>query len=429
MTSKVPLSNLQLEFLKLYADNVAEEDLKNIQRMIARYFAEKAIAQVDEIWDEKGYSAEQLLSEYQKLPIGIQSFREIRENQFLYVDKTETIFQLITEGKYYFLSRPRRFGKSLTLSTIKEIFQGGKELFDGLWIQDQWDWTKQHPVVHISFSSIGYKELGLEKAIENRLKEIAKKANIILKNKVLSQIFKELIEKLSINNNVVILIDEYDKPIIDYLDDLPKAKEHQKTLKNFYSIVKDSDPYIRFLLITGVSKISRASVFSELNHLDDITIDWRFAALVGLTQEEVEDNFEAYLQTSQKELNINREELLRDLKKWYNGYSWDGEIFVYNPFSILSFFQKSAFRGYWFFKGPPLFLTNVLKGTNLYQLGRTEIGQTTFDSFDVENIEIHSFLFHEGYLAIKRKEPFGLFILGYPNREVENSMLQYLAMG
>jgi len=156
----------------------------------------------------------------QKLPIGIQSFKKLREDKLLYIDKTELIYNLVDSGSYYFLSRPRRFGKSLTLSTLKELFQGQKELFDGLWIQDHWDWTKQNPVIHISFSSIGYKELGLEKAIEIRLQEIAIEANITLQKKGISQIFEELIKGLAKNNKVVLLIDEYDKPIIDYLDNL-----------------------------------------------------------------------------------------------------------------------------------------------------------------------------------------------------------------
>jgi len=202
----------------------------------------------------------------QKLPIGIQHFRDIREQNFLYVDKTEAIFRLTESGKFFFLSRPRRFGKSLTLSTLKALFQGQKELFDGLWIQDHWDWTQEHPVVHISFSSIGYKELGLEEAIEIQLKEIAKDAKITLRKKGISQIFEELIKKLSKKNKVVLLIDEYDKPIIDYLDDLPQAKAHQKILKSFYSIIKDTGSSIRFLMITGVSKFSKVSIFSELNN-------------------------------------------------------------------------------------------------------------------------------------------------------------------
>ena len=365
----------------------------------------------------------------QKLPIGIQSFWKLRTRNLLYVDKTEIIYRLTTSSDYNFLSRPRRFGKSLTLSTINALFRGEKELFDGLWIQDHWDWTQQHPVIHISFSSIGYKELGLEKAIEIQLKEIAKKANLALLKKGISQLFEELIKKLSKQNKVVLLIDEYDKPIIDYLDTVEQAKEHQKILKSFYSIIKDADLYIRFLMITGVSKFSKVSIFSELNNLEDITIDWRFAALVGLTQEELENNFENHLQASQERLKINRDQLLTELKEWYNGYSWDGEVFVYNPFSLLNFFHKSAFLNFWFSTGTPTFLVDLLRERQLYNLGKVEVGQAAFDSFDIENIDSYSLLFQTGYLTIKQVEPFGLYLLDFPNREVKDSMLQYLVAG
>ena len=231
----------------------------------------------------------------QNLPIGIQSFEKLRKGNFLYVDKTEEIFRLVTEGGYYFLSRPRRFGKSLLLSTIKVLFQGKKNLFKGLWAEGKWNWELQYPVVHFGFSSIGYKELGLEEAIEKRLNRIALEHDIELNSTGISQQFEELVHTLGKEKGVVLLIDEYDKPIIDYLDNIPQAKTHQKILKSFYSIIKDSDEYIRFLLITGVSKFSKVSIFSELNNLSDITIDRRFASLTGITQTEIHDNFEPYM--------------------------------------------------------------------------------------------------------------------------------------
>ena len=362
----------------------------------------------------------------QKLPIGIQHFRDIRENNFLYVDKTEAIFRLTESGKFFFLSRPRRFGKSLTLSTLKALFQGQKELFDGLWVQDHWDWTQQHPVVHIGFSSIGYKELGLEKAIEIQLRKIAKSEAVNLEGKGISQLFKELIEKLSSQNEVVLLIDEYDKPIIDYLDDIPQAKAHQKILKSFYSIIKDAGTHIRFLMITGVSKFSKVSIFSELNNLEDITVDWRFSALVGLTQEEVEHNFEAHLQASQERLKINRAQLLKEVKDWYNGYSWDGEVFVYNPFSLLNFFHKSAFLNFWFATGTPTFLVRLLKKRQDINFEKIEVDQSIFESYDIDNLDTLPLLFQTGYTTIKSIEEFGIYLLDYPNREVKESLLRHL---
>jgi len=366
----------------------------------------------------------------QELPIGIQSFKKLRKENLLYVDKTEIIYKLTKFSNYFFLSRPRRFGKSLTLSTIKELFQGSKKLFDGLWVQDHWDWTQKHPVIHISFSSIGYKELGLEAAIEIQLDKLAKVGNIQLTEQGISQKFKELIEKLASKNNVVLLIDEYDKPITDYLDDLPQAKTHQKILKSFYSIIKDSDPYIRFLLITGVSKFSKVSIFSELNNLTDLTTHSKFSTLVGYTQIELENYFEEGIKELKGKLAPTKEALLARIKEWYNGYSWDGENFMYNPFSILSFFGDGQFRNFWFSTGTPTFLINLLKERNLYDIREIEVGEATFNSFDIENIDTYSLLFQTGYLTIKSIEPlFNLFTLDYPNREVKDSMLQYLVAG
>ena len=365
----------------------------------------------------------------QKLPIGIQSFREIRKHQLLYVDKTEAIYRLTESGKYFFLSRPRRFGKSLTLSTLKELFTGQKELFDGLWIQNHWDWTQIHPVIHISFSSIGYKTMGLETALNTILDKEASRFGLELTSNNYDQKFKELIEKLSTKNKVVLLIDEYDKPIIDYLNDLPQAESHQQILKSFYSILKDSDDYIRFLMITGVSKFSKVSIFSELNNLTDLTIHPKFTTLVGYTQAELEHYFEEGFQELRGILAPTTTELLQLVKDWYNGYSWDGKNFVYNPFSILSFFGAGEFQNFWFSTGTPTFLIDLLKKRNIYNLGATEVGQAAFDSFDIKNIETYSLLFQTGYLTIKRVEPFGLYVLDFPNREVKDSMLQYLVAG
>ena len=365
----------------------------------------------------------------QKLPIGLQSFGEIRRNNYLYVDKTQDLFRLVESGKYFFLSRPRRFGKSLTISTIKELFRCKKDLFKGLWVEDQWNWEQEHPVVHIGFSSIGYKTLGLETALEMALDKAASEAGIKLTASQYDQKFKELIQRLSEKKRVVLLIDEYDKPIIDYLDNIPQAKAHQKILKSFYSIIKDSDDYIRFLLITGVSKFSKVSIFSELNNLFDITIDRHFASLTGITQEELQTQFEPHLAETGHFLGMNREELLDKIKEWYNGYSWDGKVFVYNPFSVLSFFQKSDFQNFWFSTGTPTFLIQQLTAKNFYQIGESEVGQVAFESFDIENIDPYSLLFQTGYLTIKSVEPFGLYLLDYPNREVKDSMLQYLVAG
>ena len=271
----------------------------------------------------------------------IQSFSELRNGNYLYVDKTEQICRLLRQGKYFFLSRPRRFGKSLLLSTIKEIYQGHRALFDGLWIADQWDWGKTNPVIHLSFASTGYRELGLEMAIRLQLQTLAAEHDITLPETAgISRQFADLMEKLAKQHGkVVILIDEYDKPLIDYLDDIPLAKANQQVMKSFYSVLKDSDPYIEFLLITGVSKFSRVSLFSDLNNLYDLTLDYDNATLLGYTQTELEQVFAPYMPMVEQRLKIDRAELLVQLRQWYNGYRWDLDHSVYNPFSILSFFQ------------------------------------------------------------------------------------------
>ncbi len=192
-----------------------------------------------------------------KLPIGLQDFQKLRTGQYLYVDKTEALYQL-TQGGYYFLSRPRRFGKSLLVSTLSELFKGNQALFEGLWIHNRWDWTQQHPLVHMGFSSTGYQQIGLEKALALRLEKIAASYGLSLSMESNALRLQELIEQLDASyGQVVVLIDEYDKPIIDYLDDLPQATHHRELLKSFYSVLKDADPHLRLVLLTGVSKFSR----------------------------------------------------------------------------------------------------------------------------------------------------------------------------
>ena len=362
----------------------------------------------------------------QKLPIGIQTFSEIIEKEYLYVDKTEVVYRLLTSGKYFFLSRPRRSGKSLTLSTIKSIYLGQRELFTGLWIEDQWDWEQIHPMIHISFSGIGYQTQGLEAAIEAELRLVGTQFDIRFEQIGIDRMFAELIRKLADKGKVVLLIDEYDKPIIDYLDDIEQAKENQATLKTFYSVIKNNDPYIEFLLITGVSKFSKVSIFSELNNLTDITINRRFANLTGYTQTELEDSFAPYMPDAESILGLDRSTLLARLQHWYNGYSWDGRTYVYNPFSILNFFLQVDFRNFWFETGTPTFLLKLLKKEWLYKLDDLTVSEQTFSSYEIEQLQVIAILFQSGYLTIKEKGDFGLYTLDYPNAEVKESMLSYI---
>lgn len=362
----------------------------------------------------------------QKLPIGIQTFSEIISGNYLYVDKSEAIHRLIASGKYFFLSRPRRFGKSLTLSTIASIYRGERELFNDLWIAEQWDWQKVHPVLHISFSSIGYHSLGLEAAIEAELHSRAAHMGIELEQNGIERLFRELIQKVAQTAKVVILIDEYDKPIIDYVDDKPQAIANRQILKSFYSVIKDSDPYIEFLLLTGVSKFSKVSIFSELNNLNDISLDHRFADLAGYTQSELESSFVPYLAEAASLLDLARSDLLAQLRHWYNGYSWDGRTYVYNPFSILNFVQKVDFRNFWFETGTPTFLLKLMRENWLYKLDNLTVSEQTFASYDIERLEPIAILFQTGYLTIKEKKNFGLYTLDYPNAEVKESLLSYI---
>ncbi|MEM8524757.1 MAG: AAA family ATPase [Bacteroidota bacterium] len=359
-----------------------------------------------------------------RLPIGIQSFEKLIGGDYKYVDKTAVIHKLVVQGSYHFLSRPRRFGKSLLISTLKELFLANRSLFDGLWIADHWNWNRKHPIIHISFSSIGYKTLGLEVAINTELERIATDHDIVLESMVYDQKFRELIRKLSETEKVVVLIDEYDKPIIDYLDNLEQAKQHQNILKNFYSIIKDSDPHLRFLLITGVSKFSKVSIFSELNNLNDISIDANYATLTGYTQAELEHYFEEYIQ--KYTTPTDRVAFLDKVRTWYNGYSWDGKTFVYNPFSILNFFQKNQFQNFWFATGTPTFLIKLMKERNLVEIENVEIDQSGFESHDLAYVESIPLLFQTGYLTIKEAKDYGIYLLDYPNKEVKDSLLRYL---
>ncbi|MDR2424637.1 MAG: AAA family ATPase, partial [Prevotellaceae bacterium] len=260
------------------------------------------------------------------LPIGIQSFEDLRSNDYLYVDKTENIYRLITKGKIYFLSRPRRFGKSLLISTLDAIFSGRKDLFEGLWIYDKWDWTQQFPVIRIDWTRISH--IDPEKMMTSMigfLKDIAKKYNISLTKETESDCFRELISSLyeKFDKKVVILIDEYDKPVTSHLFD-EDLSATIRIVHDFYQVMKGADDYIRFILLTGVSKFSGLSVFSALNNPDDISMNRHYASICGYTQEELENNFSEYIDEAAKQFDWTREEMLEKIRYFYDGYSWDG---------------------------------------------------------------------------------------------------------
>jgi hypothetical protein len=343
------------------------------------------------------------------------------------VDKTAFVYKLISEGKFYFLSRPRRFGKSLFVTTLDYLFKGRKELFEGLYIHDKWDWTQTNPIIKISFSNIGHKTMGLEKAIQQTLNQTAQQYSIVFTQQEIDQKFKELIEKLAaMKSKVVVLIDEYDKPIIDYLGTdeagIAKAKENRDILKSFYSILKDADPHLKLVFITGVSKFSKVSIFSDLNNLKDLTLSPDFSGICGITQSELETNF------SRELIDYNAGKI----KKWYNGYNWRGSESVYNPFSLLNYFSDggSSFINYWFVSGTPTFLINLSKQYEKYDFEYVKIPETQLSAYDIEHLQIVPLMFQTGYLTIKDYiEDDGIYELGYPNEEVRQSYLGMLADG
>ena len=361
-----------------------------------------------------------------KLPIGLQDFGELRRNGFLYVDKTELIHQLATEGKYYFLSRPRRFGKSLLVSTLAELFRGHQTLFEGLWIHDHWDWGQTHPVLDFRFNNASYKISGLEAFLKNELYYQAEAFQITLREAPYPNQFRELITKLSQQHGrVVVLIDEYDKPILDYLDDIEQAKANREVLKNFFSVLKLLDPHLRFVLLTGVSKFSRVSIFSELNNLKDLTLHWQYSALLGYTQDELEHYFADRINQFAPDFG-GREALLAQIKQWYNGYTWDAEHYLYNPFSILSFFDQGRFQNFWFETGTPTFLVKLLERERQYDLTEIRVDEAVFSNFELDRIDPNALLFQTGYVTIASADEKPIYTLSYPNREVRDSLLRYL---
>lgn len=355
-----------------------------------------------------------------RYPVGIQDFAELRSNHYVYVDKTMYIEKLFEHGKYYFLSRPRRFGKSLFVSALHYLFQGKKELFTGLHIAERWNWAQTNPVIKISFNDIGHKDKGLMQAINDALDAIAHPYGLTLDAQYPDGKFKELIQSLAQRYaQVVVLIDEYDKPIIDYLGvDTAKALENRDTLKTFYSILKDADPFLKLLFMTGVSKFSRVSIFSDLNNVTDLTTDREFSGVCGITQEEMEIYFASELQLADSE----------KIKSWYNGYSWHLPNKVYNPFSLLHFFRSKEFKNYWFETGTPTFLVNLSKTQNLYDFEQITTDSSGLNAYDIENLRLIPLMFQTGYLTIVEvDEELDLYKLDYPNREVRQSYLNMLA--
>ncbi len=363
------------------------------------------------------------ISDRRKLPIGIQTFRKIREENCYYVDKTALIQQLIDEGTHYFLSRPRRFGKSLLLDTLKELFEGNEPLFEGLHIHDHYDWSVRHPVLRLDFGSGNFDAPeSLHKEVMAQLDAVEKETGVESHYDTASARFRDIIQMLHSHagQRVVVLVDEYDKPILDVLDESEVARANRDFLRGLYATIKSSDAHIKFTFLTGVSKFSKVSLFSGLNNLKDITLDVRYSALCGYTDADLDTIFAPELP------GLDRDEI----RRWYNGYSWLGEE-VYNPFDILLLFDKRQFGAYWFETGTPTFLIETLlsRGVGALALDNMLGSDELLSAFDVDHIATEALLFQTGYLTIIKTEPRGsrtYYRLGYPNQEVRQSLNENL---
>ena len=357
-----------------------------------------------------------------RLPIGIQTFRKIWQEDCYYVDKTAYIQRLLDEGTHYFLARPRRFGKSLFLDTLKELFEGNEPLFAGLYIHEHWDWSVRHPVVRLSFGSGNFKEPGyVETNLLAQLDAVARRANIASDYATGPERLAHLLETLHGRSGqpVAVLIDEYDKPILDALEVPEIARANRDFLRGLYAVIKDRDAHVRFAFITGVSK------FSGLNNLTDITLEPEYSAICGYTDADLDAVFAPELP------GLDRDQI----RDWYNGYAWLGAERVYNPFDILLLFRRRRFDAYWFETGTPTFLVETLfkRRVSSLVLGQMEGSSELLSTFDVEDMATEALLFQTGYLTITAEENLGgeqLYQLGYPNREVRQSLnrslLRYL---
>ncbi|MEM7127891.1 MAG: ATP-binding protein [Chloroflexota bacterium] len=369
---------------------------------------------------------------HKPLPTSTASFRNIINSGYLYIDKTRFIYDLIKHGNSaYFLSRPRRFGKSLWVSTLEQLFLGHRELFKGLWIDSSdYEW-EVHPVVRLDFNLEPVRTVDeLNESLGIYLDEIAELYGINLLDGPYYRKFRRLIQKLATEKQVIILIDEYDKPMIDNLNNLDDAIKIRDALKSFYGVIKSMDEYIRLAFLTGVSKFSKVGVFSELNHLSDLTMNTDFATAVGLTEQEILDNFPEYITMMAQREGVNEDLLLSKMQQWYDGFAFAPEAEnVYNTFSTLNFFYHKRFSNFWFESGTPTFLIEILKRSEfeLSLLDEIKIGETAFSTYELDDLDIIPLLYQTGYLTIKHYDrEHQLYTLSYPNQEVEKSFKIWL---
>jgi Holliday junction resolvase-like predicted endonuclease len=355
-----------------------------------------------------------------KLPIGIQTFKDIIVEDYIYIDKTKEALELIEHYKYTFLSRPRRFGKSLFLDTLHNIFEAKKEYFKDLYIYDKWDWNTTYPVIKISWAGDFSTEERLVKRAKQILKDNQERLQVECEDddylpNCLWELIKQTYKKY--NQKVVILIDEYDKPILDTIEHIEQSKINREFIKSLYTIIKDSDEYIKFAFLTGVSKFSKASIFSGLNMLTDISLDEPYGNICGYTQANVENEFKDHMQGAD----------LEKVKEWYNGYNFLKDN-IYNPFDILQFLTKNKkFSNYWFETATPTFLIKLIEKNNYFlpKLSNLTVGESLLSSFDIENIDLEVILYQSGYLTIDKmiidEDDDIIYHLKLPNLEVKKS--------
>ena len=379
-----------------------------------------------------------------KLPLGVQSFKVLRNDRYLYVDKTAYLAQLVTSSRVYFLSRPRRFGKSLFLSTLAAYFRGQKELFKDLYLetaeekqaaQENRSPWQAYPVLYLDFNTENYNdEKSMHTILHTHLVQWEKQYESDTSEQTFSSRFKGIIQRAyqKTGKQVVILVDEYDKPLLQTMGSNEDLNEkYRNELKAFYSVIKTCDEYIRFAFLTGVTKFSKISIFSDLNNLRDISMEEDYAGLCGITQTELETNFQPDIQTLAIRQNIDYPQALAALKQWYDGYLFHpaGEG-MYNPFSLLSAFVKKEIKSYWFSTGTPTFLVNYLKEAHYYIPdldGNVELNEAGLETYRAVAQDALPILFQAGYLTIKEYiSDLRLYRLGFPNDEVRYGFLQNL---
>ncbi|MCB1081849.1 MAG: AAA family ATPase [Chlamydiia bacterium] len=371
-----------------------------------------------------------------KLPLGIQTIGKILEGgSYVYVDKTPFILDLINDGApYFFMSRPRRFGKSLFLNTLYEVFSGNKKLFKGCAICRSSYPFKKHPIVHLDFSKIANSTPDqLKVALKIRLELIAKEHKVAIVTSDVQVALDTLVVALAkkYHSQVVVLVDEYDKPIIDHLDDLTIANKNKEILRAFFGTLKGVDKDLRFTFVTGISKFSQVSLFSGLNNMKDLTIDPKYAGMMGYTEEELKHYFASHLETIAEERDESIEEILQEMRNWYNGYRFSkGELCVYNPFSTLNFFDKKETNPYWYSTGTPSFLIDHLKKYPQSAVsldGTTARGDELMDISTLEEIDLGALMYQTGYFTIKDYNPKSQrYYLGLPNEEVRTAFMHSL---